>query len=212
MKRGGAQFRVALLHAGCLRTNRPEPEDVELMDRLAREGFDVVAASHSHRISGYKKVAGDPGHPNFCFYGLGSIVSGYAGNAAEREGLVVVAGLNRDGRLARLEIRPVVLDESGFGSVPSAGASTGILKRFRELSRELCDGSFERVFYEEVGAGLGGLYARDVRAAFRSSGFTGMLRKARRVRVRHLKRLAYAVANKLHAPLKAGVAFNSSHD
>ncbi len=212
MKRGGAQFRVALLHAGCLRTNRPEPEDVALMDQLASEGFDVVAASHSHRISGYKCVEGKAGDPKFCFYGLGSMVSGYVASAAEREGIIVVAGLDGDGQVARLEIRPVLLDDLGFGGVPSAGATTEILERFRGLSRELCDGSFERVFYDEVGVGLGRLYLRDLGATIRSGGFTGMLTKARRVRVRHLKRLAHALAGKMHEPVGERAALGSSHD
>ena len=120
MQNRGAQFCVALVHAGCLRTNRPDPEDVRLLDELARSGFDIVAASHSHRISGHRLIERAGRRPSFVFYGAGSLVSGFISSAAEREGLIVVAGLNERGALVRLEARPVWLDESGFGKIPSA--------------------------------------------------------------------------------------------
>lgn len=102
MKSRGATFCIALIHAGCLRTNHPDPEDVRLMNLLGQAGFNVVAASHSHRISGYAHLDGFRKHEAFCFYGLGSLVSGYVSSPLEREGLVVTAGFNRDGEFARL--------------------------------------------------------------------------------------------------------------
>ena len=82
IKARGARFAIALLHAGCQRASHPDPADAKLMDRMARSGFDVVAASHSHRISGYRLVRAPQWSPAFCFYGLGSLVSGYAASPA----------------------------------------------------------------------------------------------------------------------------------
>jgi poly-gamma-glutamate capsule biosynthesis protein CapA/YwtB (metallophosphatase superfamily) len=188
-----AQVSIALIHAGCLRTNRLDPEDVRLMDELATCGFDIVAASHSHRISGHKQLVGSRGHPSFCFYGLGTLVSGYADSPLQREGLIVVAGLNRRGELIRLELRPLLLEESGFGSLPSTEMSLTILKRFRQLSGEIADGSFERLFYHDMSQGLLRLYLRDAKTAYRAAGLRGLVRKASRLRVRHVRRLVHRV-------------------
>ncbi|HTU36198.1 MAG TPA: CapA family protein [Candidatus Acidoferrum sp.] len=130
MKQCGAQFAIALLHAGCLRTSYPSPEELHLIDAIARAGFDVVAASHSHRISGARMIARDRESPAFCFYGLGSIVSGFISTPAEREGLVVVAALDHNGQLVRLELRPVLLDRNGFGVAPTAAENDAVLGRF----------------------------------------------------------------------------------
>jgi hypothetical protein len=193
MQKRGAQFCVALVHAGCLRTNRPDPEDVRLLDGLAKSGFHIVAASHSHRVSGYRMVADARKQPSFSFYGLGSLVSGYVSCDAERDGLIVVAGLSASGTLVRLEVRPVWLDESGFGSVPGAAAKQEMLEHFRALSAEIDDGSYERLFYHDVSRGLTRLYLRDARAAFRAAGIRGLASKVRRMRVRHMKRLVHKV-------------------
>jgi hypothetical protein len=193
MRNRGAQFCVALVHAGCLRTNRPDPEDVRLLDELASVGFDIVAASHSHRMSGYRVVEGAQSRPHFAFYGLGSLVSGFISCAAEREGLIVVVGLSERGTLVRLEARPVWLDETGFGKIPGAEKKQEMLARFRSLSAEIDDGSYEKLFYDDVSQGLARLYVRDARAAFRAAGIRGLARKARRMRLRHVKRLAHKV-------------------
>jgi Bacterial capsule synthesis protein PGA_cap len=193
MRNQGATFFVALLHAGCMRVNRPDPEDVELMESLAQAGFDIVAASHSHRIAGYKRLSHARNRESFCFFGLGSLVSGYINSPLEREGLIVVAGLDAEGKLASIEIRAVVLEQSGFGAIPSVVSGTLILDRFLRLSAEFNDGSFEANFYSEVSRGLGELYIRDVRAAFRSAGVRGLAVKASRLRLRHVKRLLHRV-------------------
>ncbi len=193
LKSQGAQCSIALLHAGCLRTNRLDPTEANLMDSIACCGFDVVAASHSHRISGAKVLAARDSGPAFCFYGLGSIVSGYVASDPEREGLIVVAGLTSRGDLARIELRPVILGVSGFGEVPSAQLSDAILARFRSLSREIADGSSARLFYRDMSEGLVRLYLRDVRAALCQSGIRGLARKARRMRMHHVKRLVRTV-------------------
>jgi len=187
----GAQIAIALLHAGCLRTNHPDPADAKLMERMAESGFDVVAASHSHRVSGCRLLRVRQRSPSFCFYGLGSLVSGYAASSLEREGLIVVVGLDASGRLARMEVRPVLLGATGFGEVPSAGANRTILERFQRLSAEIADGSSRRRFYREISRGLLQLYLRDARAAFRESGVRGLARKASRVRPRHVWRAAH---------------------
>ena len=192
MKKGGANLCIALLHSGCLRTNRPDPEQRRLMDSLATSGFDIVAASHSHRISGYSELVGEGG-ASFCFYGLGSIVSGYASSPLEREGLIAVAGLNRYGQIASLEARPVLLGANGFGSTPSTRAAREILDRFSALCREAADGSWKRRFYREISQGLLRVYARDVKAAYRAGGVRALAQKAGRVRGRHVQRLVHRV-------------------
>jgi capsule synthesis protein PGA_cap len=188
-----AHFSIALIHAGCLRTNRPDPGEVRLMDSLAACGFNIVGASHSHRISGYKQLGGSRHNPSFCFYGLGSLVSGYAVPPHEKEGLIVVVGLNVRGELMRLELRPVLLEESGFGTIPSAEMGRRILDRFRQLSCEIADGSFERLFYRDMSQGLLRLYLRDAKMAYRHAGLRGLARKASRLRVRHVRRLVHRV-------------------
>lgn len=193
LKNQGARFCIALLHAGCLRTNRPEPEEVALLDSIAQAGFDVVAASHSHRISGAKEIDAPPHAPRYCFYGLGSIVSGYVASPLEREGLIVVAGLSHRGDLMRLEVRPVYLAETGFGEAPAQEISRATMDRFHDLSLEIADGSFGRLFYEDTSRGLLQLYARDARAAFRQSGIRGLARKASRLRIRHVRKLVHKV-------------------
>jgi hypothetical protein len=189
MKRCGATFCIALLHAGVLRTNRPDPEDVRLVDILTKSGFNVVAASHSHRISGYNRVEQLRNRPSFSFYGLGSLVSGYIASHLEREGLISVAGFDRDGQFTRMEIRPVFLDESGFGAIPDAAICDAILERFQKLSEEITDGSYEKMFYRDMSPGLFRLYLRDVKAAVRNRGVRGLAIKMGRVRLRHVRRL-----------------------
>lgn len=192
MKRQGATFCVALLHSGCLRTCYPDPEDVRLIDRIAETGFQVVAASHSHRISG-ARILRTSNNPTVCFYGLGSLVSGYIAHPLEREGLVIVAGLDSDGALAQIEVRPVLLAASGFGQVPAAASAGVILDRFLRISGEIEDGSYEEAFYRDVSKGLLRLYIRDARRAFQQLGLRGLARKASRVRIRHMKRLVHKV-------------------
>jgi len=193
IRSSGASFSIALLHAGAIRASRPDPGDMKLMDAMATAGFDVVAASHSHRISGSKCPHTGRGRPAFCFYGLGSLASGYIGSPMEREGLVVVAGLKSCGGLGSLEVKPVSLTASGFGEAPSAEVSRTILDRFRQLSAEIADGSSKRVFYREISQNLIRLYLRDARAAFSESGIGGLARKAWRIRLRHLRRLAHGI-------------------
>jgi hypothetical protein len=124
---------------------------------------------------------------------LGSIASGYVASDLDREGLIVVAGLTSRGDLARVELRPVLLRASGFGEIPPPRATKAILSRFRSLSDEIADGSSARLFYRDMSDGLVHLYLRDVRAAFRQSGIRGLARKARRMRLRHVKRLMKAI-------------------
>ncbi len=193
MKRLGARFCIALLHAGIMRTNRPDREQVELMDSIARCGFGVVASSHSHRIGGAKVIAGREDTPSFCFYGLGSLVSGYAASALEREGLIVVVGFDSRGHLARVEVRPVLLGNAGFGEIPPPEMGRNILARFVELCGEIAEGSYERLFYKDVSRGLVRLYLRDMRAAFREAGIGGLARKVSRARMRHVQRLFHGV-------------------
>lgn len=193
LKARGAQISIALLHAGTLRTSRCDPSEAAIIDSCAATGFNIVAASHSHRISGARQFHASAANPTFCFYGLGSLVSGYSSSRVEREGLVVVAALTARGRLASIELRPVWLADSGFGAVPSREIHHAILQRFEILSQELADGTADRLFYGDVSSGLFRLYARDIHAAARRAGMRGLAIKAGRVRLRHVKRLFRAV-------------------
>jgi hypothetical protein len=152
-----------------------------------------VAASHSHRISGYKSISRMNDCPSFCFYGLGSLASGYAVSPIEREGLIVVAGFNRQGDLIRVELRPVLLCRSGFGQIPDRELSPEIAERFQCLSEEILDGSFERMFYQDMSQVLLRLYLREARRAYRAGGLRALARRAIRMRVRHVRRLVRAV-------------------
>lgn len=191
LKRRGATFCVALLHAGVLRTDRPDPEDVSLMNLLTKSDFNLIAATHSHRISGHERTERLRNNPSFSFYGLGSLVSGYVASPLEREGLIAIAGFDRHGQFARMEIRPVFLDESGFGTIPDTAMRHTILERFQRLSEELADGSYEKMFYQDISSGLFRLYFRDVRAALRYRGVRGLAMKMSRIRLRHVRRLIH---------------------
>lgn len=193
MRRQNAMFCIALLHAGSLRTNRPSPEDVQLLRAVSRCGYQIVAASHSHRAAGFEKVT-TPGQPDsYCFYGLGSILSGYVASPLEREGLVVVAGFDSEGAFAAISVRPIYIAANGCGKVPAPDMSRTILSRFALLSEEISNGSYKRLFYKEISNGLVRLYVRDARAAFRQSGVQGLTRKVSRLRLRHMKRLLHGV-------------------
>jgi hypothetical protein len=84
-----------------------------------------------------------------------------------------VAALSERGALVPLAVRPVWLDESGFGKIPSAEKKQEILVRFRGLSAEIDDGSYDRLFYQGVSRGLARLHMRVARAAFRAAEFVG---------------------------------------
>ena len=194
MKKRGVNFSVALIHAGCIRSSRPAPEDVDLVRSVAKCGFNLVACSHSHRIAGFEAIPRPTSEsPALCFYGLGSVASGYIASEAEREGLITVAGFDSAGRLAEVSVRPVFLPQSGVGEAPSAEKADEILGRFKMLSAEISNGSYKKEFYREVSRGLLNLYWRDLRAAIQQSGVRGLARKAARVRLCHVKRLMHRV-------------------
>lgn len=192
LRERGAQCCIAFLHAGLESTNYPEPEDVTLMDALAHAGFSVVAACHSHRISGGKVLKTSHGTAA-CFYGLGSISSGMMYTPLEQEGIVVVIGLNALGEVIRISANPVELAESGWGMVPSPTRGKIIAERFRTLSAHIEDGSYRQHFHQEVGKGLFRRQLRDLRAAFRQTGIRGIGQKLARLRIRHLSRAIHTM-------------------
>lgn len=53
----------------------------------------------------------------------------------------------------------------------------------------------ENVVANEVGQDLGNLYLRDVRAAYRQAGVAGLVKKAGRIRLIHMKRLFHKLAS-----------------
>lgn len=191
MKKQGATCCVALLHAGLEHTSRPEPKDVQGMDSLALLGFDLVSACHSHRISGHKVLIRRNHRPSFCFYGLGSLCSSAMYSPLEREGIVAVVGLNSHGLITRVEVRPILLAETGWGAVPGATESKVILERFIQLSCEIADGSYRTQFYKEVSAGQLRGHFRDARLAFQQGGIRGLAEKLSRLRLRHVQRLIH---------------------
>lgn len=188
LKEQGAALKIAFLHAGLERTNRPDPDDVVFMDDLAMMGFDVVTACHSHRISGHKEVRRPNASSAFCFFGLGSLSSGVIYSDFEREGIVVVVGIDRSGSPARIEVQPVQLEQTGCGRVPSFGDAYRILERFRLLSEEIAQGSYKDRFYGDVRRDLLRRQFRDIQAALQNGGLRGLATKLGRVRMRHLNR------------------------
>lgn len=190
MRQHGVACTVALLHAGYERTHYPDPDDVNLMQIMVREGFDLVAACHSHRISGYSLISRHAADaPAGCFYGLGSLSSGCIYSDLEREGLLVVADLNTQGVLRRIAVVPIFLAESGLGSPAQGPERAMILRRFEDVSAQINDGSYRQQFYREISQGLIKKQVRDVMTAFDQAGISGITRKLQRLRPRHLKRL-----------------------
>lgn len=194
MRSQGATFTIALLHAGLEHTNYPDPSDLALMQGIAGTGFDLVAACHSHRMSGHiMRYGKDNGRPSFCFFGLGSLSSGVVYSSLEREGLIVMAGLNRKGSLECVEMRPIFLDETGWGAVPDKETEEHLLKRFVRLSEEISEGSYANRFYKDVSSGLIQHHCFDAMAAFRAGGIRGVAQKFSRLRMKHLYRLIHSV-------------------
>jgi poly-gamma-glutamate capsule biosynthesis protein CapA/YwtB (metallophosphatase superfamily) len=195
IERRGARLKIALLHLGLEHTNRPDPDDVLLMRSLSKAGFDAVAAAHSHRISGWDSVA-RPGRPaGFCFYGLGSLASSVIYSPLEREGLVVVLGLDREGEIAQIDVRPLYLRDAGWGAVPDRPTAERIEQRFLDLSNEIASDTFKLHFYKDVGQGFFRRQMRDFRAAIQNGGLRGAAQKMSRIRARHLKRMVRAAFN-----------------
>lgn len=189
LKDRGSAVNIAFIHAGLEHTNRPDPEDVSCMDELASMGFDIVAACHSHRISGYKRIDQANGRQAFCFYGLGSICSGVIYSPVEREGLIAVLGIGSSGEITHVEVHPVYLAETGWGTIPETARADAILDRFLSLSREIHDGSYRQLFYRDTGKELFGRQFRDMQVAFENGGVRGLASKLGRVRMRHLTRV-----------------------
>lgn len=181
--------RVAFLHAGSEGTNYPDPEDVQFMDELATLGFDVIAACHSHRISGYKTVQGKNGRPAHCFYGLGSLASGVLYSPLEHEGILATIALDANGVICQVAARPIYLDARGWGTVSSTEESRNIAERFGAVSAAIEDGSYREAFYRDMSRDLMGTQWRDVRLAFARAGLRGVLSKLTRMRPAHLRRL-----------------------
>lgn len=190
-----ADLRIAFLHAGLERTNRPDPDDVELMDQFARMGFDIVTACHSHRISGYRRVERHADKPAFCFYGLGSICSGVLYSDLEREGIVVQIDVGRSGGIARVEVHPIYLEGTGWGRIPLFGDAYTILKRFVEVSEELKNGEYRQMFYRDLKGDLSRSFFRNVQTALQKGGVRGLATKIGRIRMRHLNRLLQSGLN-----------------
>jgi Bacterial capsule synthesis protein PGA_cap len=181
--------RVAFLHAGAEGTNYPDPEDVQLIDELATLGFDVIAACHSHRISGYKTVQKKNGQLAHCFYGLGSLASGVLYSPFEHEGILAAIALDANGVICQVVARPIYLDARGWGSVPSAQESRVIAERFSAVSAAIEDGRYREAFYRDVSRDLMGMQWRDGRIAFERAGLRGILGKLMRMRFAHFRRL-----------------------
>ena len=189
MARREAHCRVAFLHAGSEGTNYPDPEDVDFMHDLAAMGFDVVAACHSHRISGYRTVPGKNGRPAHCFYGLGSLSSGVLYSPLEHEGILATIALDLGGEICQVQARPIYLDSRGWADVPSAEQKGIMLDRFHAVSASIEDGSYRHAFYRDVSEGLINTQWRDTRLAFQRAGLRGLLRKLSRMRPAHIRRL-----------------------
>jgi hypothetical protein len=198
LKSQGATCCVAFLHAGAEGTNRPDPGAVKLMDFLAHDGFDLVAACHSHRTSGFADIARQSSpYPAFCFYGLGSLSSGVIYSDLERQGILALIGLNSEGRIASVEARPIYLADRGWGTIPTREQEESILGSFLAVSREILDGSYEHEFYSDAGRHFLQAQWRDLTLAFNRAGMRGVLAKVARLRMGHLRTL-------FHSNLRSG--------
>jgi hypothetical protein len=124
---------------------------------------------------------------------------GYVSCEIERERLVIVAALHADGRLANIEVLPILLAESAFAQIPSPEATRLLLSRFESLSHELATDSASPLFYADVAPGLFHLYLRDASAAFRAFGIGGLIRKTGRL-IDDLVSLTAAVRLVAHWP------------
>jgi poly-gamma-glutamate capsule biosynthesis protein CapA/YwtB (metallophosphatase superfamily) len=191
LKRLGAHLCIAFLHAGIEHTNRPDPNDVALMDDMVGFGFDIVAASHSHRIAGFRSTINKTARAAFCFYGLGSLSSGIRYSKLEHEGMLVVIGLDRDGDIAQVEMRPIQLSADGWGTVADPATADHINNHFLLLSAEVADGSYKQHFYHDSGKDLVERQYRNLQAAYRTGGIPGVARILSRIRMRHLNRAFY---------------------
>lgn len=145
-----ARFCVAMLQGSRTGSHRPDPNEAELMDSLAEWGFDLVVSAHSGRVSGVRTFESHRGGRSHCFYGLGNLATAATESEAEREGLIVTAGLNVQGELARLALRPVTIGAQGFGEIAGERAGTSIMTRVAKLSEEIADGSYQRRFRHDV--------------------------------------------------------------
>ena len=193
----GATSSIALLHLGIERTNRPDPDDVRLMDDLARLGFDVVVACHSHRTSGYAVIERDGDQPAVCLYGVGSLLSMLVYGPPEREGLVVHVGIGAGGRPVRVALRPVLLAADGVGVLPDEAGARDILDRVDAVAREIADGTFAERFHDDLSHGLAARQLRDAVVAFRAGGVRALVAKLRRLRWRHVHASIIAVRRRL---------------
>jgi poly-gamma-glutamate capsule biosynthesis protein CapA/YwtB (metallophosphatase superfamily) len=191
LQRRKTNLNIAFLHAGIEHTNRPDPDDVEFMDELIELGFDVVAASHSHRIGGYRAATGKDGRPAFCFYALGSLSSGIKYSALEQEGLILVIGLDEFGEIAQVEVQPLQISTEGWGMIPDWASAKTILDRFMMLSLEIAEGSYGHRFYEDTGKDLVRRQFRNLRAAYKRGGLSGLAQILSRIRMRHLNRVLH---------------------
>lgn len=191
LRRRRTNLNIAFLHAGIEHTNRPDPDDVEFMDELIALGFDVVAASHSHRIAGYRAATGKDGRPAFCFYGLGSLSSGIKYSTLEQEGLMPVIGMDEHGEIAQVEVQPLQISTEGWGMIPEWPSAKTILDRFMMLSLEIAEGSYGQRFYEDTGKDLVRRQLRNLRAAYEKGGLPGLGQILSRIRMRHINRVLH---------------------
>jgi poly-gamma-glutamate synthesis protein (capsule biosynthesis protein) len=191
LRQRGTNLNIAFLHAGIEHTNRPDPDDVEFMDELIALGFDLVAASHSHRIAGYRAATGKEGRPAFCFYGLGSLSSGIKYSALEQEGLILVIGLDELGEIAQVEVQPLQLSSEGWGMIPDWASAKTILDRFMMLSLEITEGSYHQRFYQDTGKDLVQRQLRNLRTAYKRGGLLGLAQLLSRLRMRHVNRVLH---------------------
>ncbi len=189
MRQLGANCCIAYLHAGSEHTNYPDPDDVAFINSLATRGFDVVAACHSHRVSGCKAIPREGKSPAFCFYGLGSLSSGILYSSLEQEGIVPVLTVNADGGIAAVEVRTIYLEPPGWASVPSPEYDQLILDRVILISDSIDSGAYRQRYHSDVSRNLLSTQWQDACAAFRQAGIPGLFSKARRVRGAHVAQL-----------------------
>ena len=184
MGTAGATVRIALLHLGSEGADHPHPADVARMDRIA-DRYHLVAACHSHRIGGHR--AGPDALPAAVrLFGLGSVASTALYGPPEREGIAALVELDDGGAPARSAAVPLRLVGEGRPTLPDRGDAAAITARFRRLSDELADGGHVSAYRRAADRDAWRRQLADARRLLREQGPSGLARKVRRARARHV--------------------------
>ncbi len=97
-------------------------------------------------------------------------------------------GLDEFGEIAQVEVQPLYLSTEGWGMIPEWSSAKTILDRFMMLSLEIVEGGYRQRFYEDTGKDLVRRQLRNLRAAYKRGGLSGLAQILSRIRMRHVNR------------------------